>query len=62
VQQWSDLTDQAAPMMAALLAAPTNPLGLHAFVRDFGQKAKNLTAALADRRLRVVQAVAIARA
>ena len=62
VEQWNDLTDQAAPMMAALLAAPTNPLGLHAFVRDFDQKAKNLTSALADRRLRVVQAVAIARA
>jgi ubiquinone/menaquinone biosynthesis C-methylase UbiE len=61
VEQWNDLTNQAAPMMAALLAAPTNPLGLHAFVRDFDQKAKNLTSALADRRLRVVQAVAIAR-
>jgi ubiquinone/menaquinone biosynthesis C-methylase UbiE len=62
IEQWKDLTDRAAPMMEALLGLPPNPLGLHAFVRDFGRKAKNLTAALVDRRLRVVQAVAIARA
>jgi len=37
---------------------PPNPLGLHAFVPDFETKAKNLTAALADGRLRAIQAVA----
>jgi hypothetical protein len=44
--------------MQALLALPPNPLGLHAFVTDFAEKAKNLTLALADGRLRVIQGVA----
>jgi hypothetical protein len=35
-----------------------NPLGLHAFVPGFAEKAKNLTAALTDGRLRAIQAVA----
>ncbi|OMC54284.1 SAM-dependent methyltransferase [Mycobacterium sp. IS-836] len=57
VEHWNDLTDQAAALMQALLAQPANPLGLHAFVTDFGRKAENLTQALADGRLRVIQAV-----
>ena len=55
---WSDLTEQAAATMRALLNLPPNPLGLHAFVSDFAVKAENLTLALADGRLRVVRGVA----
>jgi sarcosine/dimethylglycine N-methyltransferase len=58
IEQWNDLTDQAAAMMQALLTWPPNPIGLRAFVPDFESKAKNLTAALADGRLRAVQGVA----
>ncbi|HXS86902.1 MAG TPA: methyltransferase domain-containing protein [Mycobacterium sp.] len=58
IDHWNDLTDQAATLMQALLTLPPNPLGLHAFVADFAQKASNLTAALADGRLRAVQGVA----
>ncbi|SPM32705.1 Ubiquinone/menaquinone biosynthesis C-methylase UbiE [Mycobacterium rhizamassiliense] len=55
---WNDLTDQAGALMQAMLAQPPSPLGLHAFVADFAQKAENLTAALSDGRLRVIQGVA----
>jgi sarcosine/dimethylglycine N-methyltransferase len=41
-----------------MLAQPATPLGLHAFVADFSRKAENLTAALSDGRLRVIQGVA----
>lgn len=58
VEHWNDLTDQAVGLMQAMLAQPPNPLGLHAFVADFRRKAENLTQALADGRLRAVQAVA----
>jgi sarcosine/dimethylglycine N-methyltransferase len=58
IEQWNDLTDQAAALMQALLNQPPNPLGLHAFVTDFNQKVENLTLALADGRLRAVQGVA----
>jgi SAM-dependent methyltransferase len=57
VEHWNDLTDQAAAIMQAVLAQPLNPLGLHAFVTDFKRKAENLTHALADGRLRAIQAV-----
>ncbi|OMC43596.1 SAM-dependent methyltransferase [Mycobacterium sp. IS-2888] len=57
IEHWNDLTDQAAALMQALLAQPANPLGLHAFVTDFRRKAENLTQALADGRLRAIQAV-----
>jgi ubiquinone/menaquinone biosynthesis C-methylase UbiE len=60
VDQWNDLTDQAAALMRAVLARPAGPLGLHAFVPDFAAKAGNLTAALASGRLRVIQAIAVA--
>jgi sarcosine/dimethylglycine N-methyltransferase len=61
IEQWNDLTDQAGALMQALLAQPANPLGLHAFVADFARKAENLTAALSDGRLRVIQGVARSR-
>jgi SAM-dependent methyltransferase len=59
VEHWNDLTDQAAALMQAMLAQPADPLGLHAFVTDFRRKAENLTHALADGRLRTIQAVAM---
>ncbi|MCU1640146.1 MAG: SAM-dependent methyltransferase [Nocardia sp.] len=58
IEHWNDLTDQATALMQAILALPPAPLGLHAFVTDFAQKAANLTHALADGRLRVIQGVA----
>ena len=45
-------------MMQTLLTSPPRPVGLQAFVPGFERKAKNLTAALADGRLRAVQGVA----
>jgi sarcosine/dimethylglycine N-methyltransferase len=58
IERWNDLGDQAASTMQALLALPPNPLGLHAFVTDFAEKVKNLTAGLADGRLQVIRGVA----
>jgi SAM-dependent methyltransferase len=58
IEQWNDLTEQAAATMQALLSLPPQPLGLHAFVPDFVTKAKNLTVALSDGRLRVIQGIA----
>ena len=58
IEQWHDLTGQAAAMMQTLLALPPSPIGLQAFVPGFQTKASNLTAALADGRLRAVQGVA----
>jgi sarcosine/dimethylglycine N-methyltransferase len=58
IEVWNDLTEEAAALMQALFALPANPLGLHAFVADFEEKATNLTSALADGRLRAIQGVA----
>jgi sarcosine/dimethylglycine N-methyltransferase len=58
IERWNDLSDQAASTMQALLNLPSNPLGLHAFVTDFADKAKNLTAGLDDGRLHAIQGVA----
>jgi sarcosine/dimethylglycine N-methyltransferase len=58
IEQWNDLTGEAAVMMQAVLAWPPSPIGLQAFVPDFETKANNLTAALADGRLRAIQGVA----
>jgi len=58
IEQWNDLTDQAAALMQTLLTLPPSPIGLQAFVPDFESKARNLTAALADGRLRAVQGIA----
>jgi sarcosine/dimethylglycine N-methyltransferase len=41
--------------MEMVLSLPPDPLGLHAFVPGFAEKAKNLSAALADGRLRAIQ-------
>lgn len=60
IDHWCDLSDQAATLMQTLLAQPQSALGLHAFVPDFGRKAANLTAALADGRLRAIQGIATA--
>lgn len=61
IEHWKDLTDQATALMQTLLTLAPNPLGLHAFVTDFAQKADNLTRGLADGRLRAVQGVARAK-
>jgi sarcosine/dimethylglycine N-methyltransferase len=58
IEHWNDLTEQAASTMQTFLALPRDPLGLHAFVPNFAEKARNLTRALADGRLRAIQAVA----
>jgi SAM-dependent methyltransferase len=43
VDHWNDLTDEAVALMQAFLSLPPSPLGLHAFVEDFSEKANNLT-------------------
>ena len=58
IEHWNDLTDDTAATMRALLMLPPSPIGLQAFVPNFESKAKNLTTALADGRLRAVQGVA----
>jgi sarcosine/dimethylglycine N-methyltransferase len=58
IEQWNDLSDEAAATMQMLLTLPASPVGLQAFVPDFETKANNLTAALADGRLRAIQGVA----
>lgn len=58
IEQWNDLTDQASALMQKILTLPPSPLGLHTFVPDFARKAGNLTAGLADGRLRAVQGLA----
>ena len=55
---WNDLSEGTAAFMGALLAEPPSPLGLHAFVPNFAEKVKNLSHALGDGRLRVIQGVA----
>jgi sarcosine/dimethylglycine N-methyltransferase len=58
IEHWNDRTEQAGALMQTFLTLPPNPLGLHAFVTDFAAKATNLTAALTDGRLRLIQGVA----
>jgi sarcosine/dimethylglycine N-methyltransferase len=58
IEHWDDLTDQAAATMQTVLSLPDSPLGLHAFVPDFAVKAKNLTQALSDGRLRTIRGIA----
>ncbi len=57
IVHWNDLTEEAATLMEAVLSVPPGPLGLHAFVDGFAEKATNLTQGLASGQLRVVQAV-----
>jgi sarcosine/dimethylglycine N-methyltransferase len=58
IEQWNDLTEHAAATMRTLLTLPPSPIGLQAFVPNFESKARNLTTALADGRLRAVQGIA----
>ena len=58
IDQWNDLTGPAATMMQTLLTLPPSTIGLQAFVPGFESKAANLTAALADGRLRAIQGLA----
>ncbi len=58
IEQWNDLTDHAAATMQTLLMLPPSPIGLQAFVPNFGSKAQNLTTALADGRVRAIQGLA----
>jgi ubiquinone/menaquinone biosynthesis C-methylase UbiE len=58
IEAFNDLTDQAAATMEMVLSLPPDPLGLHAFVPGFAQKAENLRAALSDGRLRAIQCLA----
>ena len=58
IEQWNDLTGPAATMMQTLLTLPPSTIGLQAFVPGFESKATNLTAALADGRLRAIQGLA----
>ncbi|GAA1148281.1 class I SAM-dependent methyltransferase [Kribbella jejuensis] len=58
VDHWRDLTADVGAMMRTIQSLPPSPLGLQAFVPDFRQRAKNLTEALVDGRLRAIQAVA----
>jgi SAM-dependent methyltransferase len=55
---WNDLTETAATLMAAFVSAPPGPIGLHAFVDNFVEKASNLARGLSGGRLRAVQGVA----
>ncbi|MEC3952607.1 methyltransferase domain-containing protein [Nocardia sp. CDC153] len=58
IEHWDDLTDQAGQIMRMVLAAPPNPVGLQAFVANFAEKVQNLTAGLADGRLRAIRGIA----
>jgi len=58
VDHWNDLTGEAVTLMEAVLSLPPSPLGLHAFVEDFTEKAQNLTRGLASGRLRAIQGIA----
>jgi ubiquinone/menaquinone biosynthesis C-methylase UbiE len=58
IEHWEDLTDNAAAVMRTIQELPPSPLGLQAFVPDFRDRAKHLTGALMDGRLRAIQAVA----
>ncbi|MFI7667417.1 class I SAM-dependent methyltransferase [Nocardia sp. NPDC049526] len=58
IEEWNDLTEPAAATMRAVLASPPDPVGLHAFVPNFVEKAENLTRGLADGSLRAIQVIA----
>jgi SAM-dependent methyltransferase len=58
VTHWSDMTEEAVAIMEIFLQSPPGPLGLHVFVDNFVEKVSNLVRALANGRLRAVQAIA----
>jgi sarcosine/dimethylglycine N-methyltransferase len=57
VGHWNDLTGEAAGLIETLLSLPASPLGLHAFVEDLAEKARNLTRGLSSGRRRVIQGI-----
>jgi sarcosine/dimethylglycine N-methyltransferase len=58
IEHWDDLTEEAASTMRVVGSLPPSPLGLHAFVPNFPERAAHLTEALGDGRLRAIRAVA----
>lgn len=58
IDHWADLTEPTVSTMRTMLDLPPTPLGLHAFVPNFRERAEHLTNALADGRLRAIQVVA----
>jgi sarcosine/dimethylglycine N-methyltransferase len=58
VGQWNDLTADAGALMKAVSALPPSPLGVHAYVDNFAEKARNLTEGLSSGGLRVVRGIA----
>jgi sarcosine/dimethylglycine N-methyltransferase len=58
IERWTDLTDHAAETMRMVLSLPPSPLGLHVFVPGFGERVRNLTAAIANGHIRAIQAIA----
>jgi SAM-dependent methyltransferase len=58
ITHWSDMTEDAATIMAMFLRPPPGPLGLHIFVENFVEKANNLVRGLSTGRLCAVQALA----
>jgi sarcosine/dimethylglycine N-methyltransferase len=58
VEQWNDLTDDAAKLMTAIIGQPPSPLGVQAYTGNFAEKAGNLTEGLASGRLGVIQGIA----
>lgn len=58
---WNDLTDVAIQVMTPILTAPPALLSLGAFVPDFPAKGQNLLANATQNRVRLIQAVLIAR-
>lgn len=60
IEHWADLTAETAATMRTVLALLPSPIGLHAFVPNFRERAEHLTEALADGRLRAIQVIASA--
>jgi len=58
VDHWNDRSAESGAFMEHFLASPPGPLGLHAFVENFSDKATNLARGLRSGSLRVIQATA----
>ncbi|MHB8692497.1 MAG: SAM-dependent methyltransferase [Solirubrobacteraceae bacterium] len=61
ISVWNDLTAPSIDFMQAFITAPPSPLGLGAFVPNFTAKVEGLIANLQQDRVRLIQAVAVAR-
>jgi sarcosine/dimethylglycine N-methyltransferase len=57
IAHWNDLSEPAENAMREFFAGEQPPLGLDVFVPDFQVKATNLVRSLAERRVRLIQAV-----